>query len=124
MKKLNILSGLILGCVISMPVMAVEIVRIENAKILKMISASDGKYGGCMILLDKNVKAANGLCPIYNWVSLDCDGKYNSKSGALANWSSAQMAFALDLTVSVKVSDDRVNDYCTSAYIRIEKTEK
>jgi hypothetical protein len=121
MKKLNILSGLILGCVISMPVMAAKIARIEDAKILKMISASDNKFGGCMILLDKDVKAANGLCPIYNWVSLDCDGTFNPKSGALANWSSAQMAFALDLKVSVKVSDDRVNTYCTSAYIRIEK---
>jgi hypothetical protein len=121
MKKLNILSGLIIGCVISMPAMAATVARLDDAKILKMISTSDGDYGGCMILLDKNVRTENSACPVANWVSLDCDGNYNPKSGALANWSSAQMAYALDLTVSVKVSDDLANGYCTSAYIRIEK---
>jgi hypothetical protein len=121
MKKLNILSGLIIGCAISIPAMAATIGRLEGAKILKMISTSDGDYGGCMILLDQNVRATNVNCPVANWVSLDCDGNYNPKSGALANWSSAQMAFALDLTVSVKVSDDLANGYCTSAYIRIAK---
>jgi hypothetical protein len=122
MKKLNILSGLILGCVISMPVMAAKIVRIEDAKILQMISTSNKDLGGCMILLDKNVNAKNPNCRSdLNWVSLDCYGNFNPKSGALANWSSAQMAFALDLKISVKVSDDKIDDFCTSSYIRIEK---
>jgi hypothetical protein len=122
MKKLNILSGLIIGCAISMPAMAATAVPLEGAKILKMISTSDGQYGGCMIQLDKNVNKANPSCRLYNnWVSLDCDGNFNPKSGALANWSSAQMAFALDLTVRVNVSDDIIDTYCTSAYIRVEK---
>lgn len=78
----------------------------------------EGKYGGCMIMLDKNIADAGLNCPS-NLVSLDCDGAYGSKASAQRAFDSAQMAFALDREVSVQVDDSKKhNNYCVG--IRVD----
>jgi len=84
--------------------------------------ASSG-YGGCMALLDINVKTIPGGLPNCNnnWVSLDCDAEYHTPEQASAMWDSALMAHALNRRVHVLVDDTQVVDggYCGAVRIDV-----
>jgi hypothetical protein len=95
-----------------------NIATINNA-FIKRTLVQDDNYGGCMILLDKSIADAGLDCPTNKWVSLDCDGVYVSKTSAQKAFDSAQMAFALERKVSIKVDDSKKhNNYCIA--IRID----
>lgn len=119
MKKLNLLSALIIGCAISSSAMA-NGGYINNVKITQMINTAGKLYGGCMMQLTKNISTVNSSCRT-NWVTLSCDGQLeNSVTQASAMWNSAQMAFALDKTIRVRVSNNKINGYCHADYIRVQ----
>jgi len=84
--------------------------------------ASSG-YGGCMVLLDINIKTIPDGLPNCNnnWVSLDCDAKYHTPEQASAMWDSALMAHALDRQVHVLVDDTQMVEggYCGAERIDV-----
>jgi hypothetical protein len=104
----------------AMPALA-NIAWVTNATIQRTL-IQDGVFGGCMIQLDQSIADAGLNCPAANWVSLDCDGTYGLKAGAQRVLDSAQMAFALDMKVSVRVDDSKKHDYyCTVVRIDVIK---
>ncbi len=94
---------------------------VPSANIVQTLASS--AYGGCMVLLDINIKTMpNGLPSCNNsWVSLDCDAEYHTPEQASAMWDSALMAHALNRRVHVLVDDTHVVDggYCGAARIDV-----
>lgn len=74
---------------------------------------SDGAtFGGCMILLDQVLSDYSLDCPS-RWVTFSCTGDFASKDAAYRMFDSAQLAYALDRTVVVFVTDAKKhNGYC------------
>lgn len=67
-------------------------------------------YGGCMIKSPDFQPSVNCRS---EWVSLDCNGEYNSKVDARRMWETAQMAVALGSKVNVVINDAKKhNDFC------------
>jgi hypothetical protein len=104
----------------AMPTLA-DIAWVRNATIEKTL-IEDDNFGGCMIYLDKSVADSGLACP-NSWVSFDCDGFFGTKANAQRKFDSAQMAFALDKKVSLRVDDSRrYNEkYCVAVRIDVEK---
>ena len=117
MKKIQ--TVIALGLFIAMPALA-EIGYVNGAKIDKMIVTSDGSYGGCMLHLDKRTEDAVAGCG-RSWVSLSCSGVFTTKSDARLLLETAQLAYALDKTVQVRINDAKLhNGYCFADFINIE----
>jgi hypothetical protein len=117
MKRL--IAALVLASC-AMPTLA-NIATISGATIQRTL-LQEGSVGGCMILLDKSIKDAGLDCPASNWVSLDCDGAYASKASAQRILDSAQLAFALNKRVFMKVDDSKKhNGYCVATRIDLLK---
>lgn len=101
----------------SMPLMAAE-TMIMDATVMRTLASEDDIFGGCAVRLDKTgaaVATAAGqsvACP-HLWVTFSCSGDHTSKSNALRMFDSAQMAFALDRKVNVRVDDSKKhNGFC------------
>ena len=93
---------------------------VSNAKITQLIT-TETTYGGCMVKLSKPIISAVDNCAA-GWVAFSCDGALgNSVPRASAMWESAQLAYALDKTVRVRIDNSKkLNGYCYSDYIRVE----
>jgi hypothetical protein len=117
MKRL--IAALVLASC-TMPSLA-DIAWVNNTNIQKTL-IQEGSFGGCMILLDKSVADVGLACPT-PWVSLDCDGLFGSKLSAQRAFDSAQMAFALDKNVSLRVDDSKKfnETYCVAVRIDVRK---
>ena len=117
MKKLQTMIAL--GLFTAMPALA-EIGYVNGAKIDKMIVTSDGSYGGCLLHLDKRTEDTVAGCG-RSWVSLSCSGEFATKSDARFLLETAQLAYALDKTVQVRINDAKKhNGYCFADFINIE----
>ena len=82
----------------------------------------DGEnYGGCMVGVSPNMPS-NLNCRL-DFVSLDCDGDLvNTKTHAKSMLDMAQLAFIVEKSVRLRVSDEQtINGFCTANYIRIDK---
>ena len=87
--------------------------RIE-AKVVRTLTAGDGRFGGCMVQLDESLADAGLNCT--NWVTFSCTGAHTSKEEASRMFESAQMAFSLDKTIVVEVNDEKKhNGHCYRA---------
>ena len=93
---------------------------LSSAKITELIT-TETTYGGCMAKLSKPISEVVNNCPS-GWVTFSCDGSLgNSVPRASAMWESAQLAYALDKTVRVRIDNSKKLDgYCYSDYIRVE----
>jgi hypothetical protein len=117
MKRLT-MALVLASC--AMPALA-NIAWVPNATITRTL-IQDGSFGGCMIQLDQNIADAGLNCPAANWVSLDCDGAFGSIGGSQRIFDSAQMAFALEKKVSVRVDDSKKhNGYCVAVRFDVPK---
>ena len=97
-----------------------DIGTLSNAKITQLIT-TETTYGGCMARLSKSItEVVNNCAP--GWVTFSCDGSLgNSVPRASAMWESAQLAYALDKKVRVRIDNSKkLNGYCYSDYIRVE----
>jgi len=94
---------------------------VKDAKIINLLT-TESTYGGCMAFLDKPISSVLEGCPS-NWVTFSCDGSLgNSVSRASAMWDSVLLAYALEKPVRVRADNSKkVNGYCYSDYIRVEK---
>lgn len=94
---------------------------VKDAKIINLLT-TESTYGGCMAFLDKPLSSVIENCPS-NWVTFSCDGTLgNSVPRASAMWDSVLLAYALEKPVRVRVDNSKkVNGYCFSDYIRVEK---
>jgi hypothetical protein len=96
----------------AMPTLA-DTAWVNDATITRTL-IQDEAFGGCMVFLDKPIAGSGLNCPS-NWVSLSCDGTYSSTVSAQRMFDSAQMAFALDKKVNVRVNDaQKHNGYCVA----------
>lgn len=118
MKKIIVIAGL-LGAIIGGSAHAAE-ARLSDTKIVATLISGEvdaegnTNFGGCMARLsERDISAVTGLdCPP-NWVTFSCSGDFLSVANASRLLNSAQMADALDLTVSVRIDDSKKhNGYC------------
>lgn len=94
-----------------------------NTAITKILTDSEN-FGGCMALLS-STSADNGLTcttsgqAASGYVSMDCNGTYNSKSEGQALYSAAQLALVTQTMVTIRVTSNNLfNDkYCTAVRI-------
>ena len=93
---------------------------LSNARVTELIT-TETTYGGCMAKLSKSISEVVNNCPS-GWVTFSCDGSLgNSVPRASAMWESAQLAYALDKKVRVRIDNSKKLDgYCYSDYIRVE----
>jgi len=96
---------------------------LSSTTVLRTMVNSGQYYGGCMAQLGKAINTATNSpnCP-GNWVSFSCVGLYTSKEQAFHMLDHAQLALALNKSVSVTVEDTKKhNDYCFAQRIEIIK---
>jgi hypothetical protein len=92
----------------------------HNGNIEKILLDGE-RYGGCMVYLNPNLPS-NLNCRL-DFVSLDCNGDLvNTKTHAKAMLDMAQLAFLVEKSVRIRVSDEQtINGFCTADYLRIDK---
>ena len=93
--------------------------RIE-AKAIRTLTTGDGRFGGCMVQLDESLSDAGLNCT--NWVTFSCTGEHTSKDEGFRMFESAQMAFALDKTIVLEVTDEKKhNGHCYARRVDVKK---
>jgi hypothetical protein len=95
-----------------------------TGKITKTMVHTDPNegYGKCMVLLSPEFDRTNLRCNESPWITLDCTGHFNSKEDARRMWDSAQLAFALDLKVTIRVVDHQmINEQCVAKRLDVLK---
>jgi hypothetical protein len=116
MKRLTT-ALLLASC--AMPALA-NTAWVSNATIQRTL-IQEGAFGGCMIQLDKSIAEAGLNCPAANWVSLDCDAIFGSIGSTQRIFDSAQMAFALEKLVHVRVDDSKKhNGFCVAVRFDVQ----
>ena len=101
-------------------VASAEIVLIRGVNVIETLSAA-GNYGDCMAGLNKQLSEYISGCP-GNWVTLSCDGTYNSKDAGQRKFESAQLALALGYRASVYVDNTKKhNGFCYAQRMEIYK---
>ena len=95
--------------------------RIEG-KAIRTLTTGDGRFGGCMVQLDKRLADTGLNCP-GNWVTLSCTGVHtSSKEDGSRMFDSAQMAFSLGKTIVVEVNDEKKhNGHCYARRVDVKK---
>ena len=110
MKYLRIAGPMLLAAWVS--VVYADIVAVRNAEIERTLVSDEGRFGGCMVRLNKELADFGLNCPS-SWVSFSCSGEFTTKDVAHRMFDSAQMAFALGYRVTVLVDDTKLhNGYC------------
>lgn len=89
--------------------------------VTKTVEADDGRWGGCIVQLDKNLADYGLDCP-GKWVSFSCSGVYAEKEVAYRMFTQAQMALARGRKVEIVVDDTKKhNEYCYGNQIAVKK---
>jgi hypothetical protein len=109
MNKLTAVS-----CIISLTLTAALNASAATSKVtgvtLTQLKAASANFGECTIRVNKDINTegtANLECPNSVVVSLGCDGSFHSKGAAINMFSTAQMALALDKTVTIWINDQK-----------------
>lgn len=96
------------------------------SKVIRVLQPGDGTFGGCMIEIGKMPPGLN--CPTSDtdlagpsgWVTLDCEGKYGSKSYGNSKLNLAMAGLVMDQNVQVFVDDSRGDDgICYASQVRL-----
>jgi len=116
--KNQYIRGVLAGCLLIGSSGTFADSEVVSGKILNTLSESS-VYGKCMVYSESfNPRIA---CPA-GWVSLDCSGDFNSKEDSRRMWDSAQLAYAMDLTVEVTLVDtQKHNGYCVAKRLNVTK---
>lgn len=94
--------------------------RVE-AKAVRTLTTGDGRFGGCMVQLNKRLSEVGLNCP-GTWVTFSCTGVHASKEDGSRMFDSAQMAFSLDKTIVVEVNDEKKhNGHCYARRVDVKK---
>ena len=110
-----------------------EVAYVNDAKIDQILLSSGSgtdNYGGCMVKLKSagpNFETPRTLlpsCPTNNFLTFSCSGVYATKADARLLLQNAQMAFALNKKIQIKVDDSKKhNGYCFSDYLVVYSDE-
>lgn len=113
-KKISLVLVLLSA---SLPSMAAQIYHVGS---VSKIIIDGENYGGCMVGFSPQMPS-NMNCRL-DFVSLDCNGEsVNTKAHARLMLEMAQMAFALEKTVRLRVSDSQtINGFCVADYVRLD----
>ena len=94
--------------------------RVEG-KAVRTLITGDGRFGGCMVQLNKSLADTGLNCP-GAWVTFSCTGVHASKEDGSRMFGSAQMAFSQDKTIVVEVNDEKKhNGHCYARRIDVKK---
>ena len=94
--------------------------RLEG-KAVRTLTTGDGRFGGCMVQLNKRFAETGLNCP-GSWVTFSCTGVHTSKEDGSRMFDSAQMAFSLDKTIVVEVDDGKKhNGHCYARRVDVKK---
>ncbi|XOV79457.1 MAG: hypothetical protein ACFHVJ_00500 [Aestuariibacter sp.] len=118
MKLFNLLAGVCL--LASQASIAAE--ATITARVNDVLFTSDEAFGACMAQLSVDIADNSSLnCPA-GWVSFSCTGHFMEKEYAYRMFDTAQLAFALDSRVRIRVSDAKKhNGWCTVVHMTILK---
>ncbi|MEQ9451357.1 MAG: hypothetical protein RJQ07_07200 [Pseudomonadales bacterium] len=123
----------ILGLLISTSVYAIE-ADIVGARIVRVLVTGDSVHGGCMALLDRDISTSSTASVNLDclqpggasdrWVTFACNapetGVWPASRAAQRTFEMAQLAYALQSRVRVKVDDSRkINGHCFSSAIQV-----
>ena len=90
-----------------------------KGSVTKTMVADEGRWGGCMALLDQELADYGLNCP-GSWVTFSCSGVYTEKTEAYRMFDQAQMALARKRKIQVYVDDTKKhNDYCFANQVRV-----
>lgn len=88
----------------------------KSGKITKVLVTADDTFGGCMVKLSASF---GGSCT--NYASFDCVGQVMPKDQAARMFDEANLAFALDRTVAIKVdSNNTYNGHCVATRLDVQ----
>ncbi len=80
-------------------------------KIRRTLVADAGNFGGCMVLMDKDLSREGLNCE--GWVTFSCSGELATAEDGARLFDSALMAFALNRTLSITITDEKkINGQC------------
>ncbi|MDA9256570.1 hypothetical protein N9P41_01430 [Pseudomonadales bacterium] len=114
--KLFIKAGILL--MVSVSLNAVSATQVGFIGKVTDVYVVDAIYGDCIVKVDDFSSPTNN-CPA-NWVSLGCDGAYNSAVTAGKMYDAAQMSLALRNVLWAVVDDNvKYNGYCTATQLML-----
>lgn len=94
--------------------------RVE-AMVVRTLTTDDGRLGGCMVRLDQALSDFGLDCP-GSWVTFSCRGIHTSVAEAVRMFESAQLAFTLEHTAMVEVTDEKKhNGHCYGTRVDVLK---
>ena len=77
-----------------------------DANVIRTQVSDEGRFGGCMAGLDRNIAESGLDCP-FAWVTFSCSGVFNDRNTANKQFEMAQLADALNTEVSLWIDDTR-----------------
>lgn len=93
--------------------------RVE-ARATRTLTTGDGRFGGCMVQIDQSLRDSGLNCT--NWVTFSCSGVHTSVDEGVRMFESAQMAFALEKTMVLEVTDEkRHNGHCYARRVDVKR---
>ncbi|XOV84245.1 MAG: hypothetical protein ACFHXK_03820 [bacterium] len=107
---------------------------IVGAQIVRILVTDNEINGGCMALLDRDITTSStSSVPLDcstpsgasdRWVTFACDapevGDWPSRNNAVRLFDTAQLAYAVQSRVRIKVDDSRkINGHCTGTAIQV-----
>lgn len=100
-----------------------------EAKALRTLATDGERFGGCMIQLNRNLAALAAELPdpvVLNcpgsWVTFSCSGTHTTKDAAARMFDSAKMAFELEKTVVLEVTDEKKHHgHCYARRVDVKK---
>ncbi len=121
----NVFLGAVAGVVLlGAGGVSAEVAAVEGVKVIRTISNS-GFHGDCLVQVSKVFSDIISGCTPHagsKWVTLSCDGTYNSKDAGQRKFESAQLAMALGYRVSLWVDNTKKhNGYCFAKRIDVYK---
>ena len=95
----------------------------SSAAITRTLVADNGRFGGCMVALDVDLRGDLGLDCDSNWVTFSCAGVHTDAATAQRMLDSALVAFVTDRMVRVWVTDEKKHDgHCYATRIDMLRT--
>lgn len=93
--------------------------RVES-EIARTLAHEGPQFGGCMVLLNVELRRETGVDCKTKWVTFSCTGDFVNKDAAMRLFDSAKMAFALNKKVMITVDDTRKhNGFCFGQRIEV-----
>ena len=113
MKKVIDMKRWILLLMVFWPYWASADTASMTAQIERILNSNSDGWGGCMVKLNKGIRAETGLDCDSSWVTFSCSGEYAPKDQAYKMYDTAQLAMVMGYDASLHLDDQKKHSgYC------------